>query len=60
MSVESASMSPVTIADGGTSAAEAFDVINCSRLGRTANPPTRSFIDWLRPRRRRCGPVSGS
>ena len=53
-------MSPVTIADGGTPAAEAFDVINCSRLGRTANPPTRSFIDWLRPRRRRCGPVSGS
>jgi hypothetical protein len=26
---------------------------NCSRLGRSANPPGFSFSDWLRDRRRR-------
>lgn len=28
-------------------------VLNCSRLGRSANPPGFSFSDWLRERRRR-------
>jgi hypothetical protein len=28
-------------------------VYNCSRLGRTANPPSRWFTGWFRSRRRR-------
>lgn len=28
-------------------------VSNCSRLGRTANPPGFSLLDWLRPIRKR-------
>ena len=28
-------------------------VRNCSRLGRSANPPGFSFSDWLKDRRRR-------
>jgi hypothetical protein len=28
-------------------------ILNCSRLGRSANPPGFSFSDWLRDRRRR-------
>jgi hypothetical protein len=35
-------------------------VISCSRLGRTANPPTFWLTDWLRPRRRRYNSVSGA
>jgi hypothetical protein len=27
-------------------------VYTCSRLGRVANPPSFSFADWLRARRR--------
>lgn len=38
----------------------AVDVISCSRLGRTANPPTRSFLDWWRSRRNRYDAVSGA
>ena len=28
-------------------------VFSCSRLGRGANPPSSSFIEWLRSARRR-------
>ncbi len=28
-------------------------ILNCSRLGRSANPPGFSFGDWLRDRRSR-------
>ena len=34
-------------------AAEPAAVRNCSRLGRSANPPGFSFGDWLRDRRSR-------
>jgi hypothetical protein len=50
----SAAGSDVTPLEGAAS------IISCSRLGRTANPPTRSLTDWLRPRRRRYGSVSGA
>jgi hypothetical protein len=36
-----------------TDAAEPTVVRNCSRLGRSANPPGFSFSDWLRERRSR-------
>lgn len=34
-------------------AAEPATIRNCSRLGRSANPPGFSFSDWLRDRRSR-------
>lgn len=57
MQSESASRPPAAIHDGPAPADTAVDVISCSRLGRVANPPTRSLTDWLRPRWRRS--VSG-
>ena len=53
MHSESASRPTATITDGAAPVDAAVGVVSCSRLGRTANPPTRSFTDWLRPRRRR-------
>lgn len=60
MSAESASRLGAAIPDGAAPGDGVIDVISCSRLGRTANPPTRSFTDWLRPRRRRLDTVSGA
>jgi hypothetical protein len=36
-----------------TDLAEPAAILNCSRLGRSANPPGFSLSDWLRDRRRR-------
>jgi hypothetical protein len=36
-----------------TDALEPTVIRNCSRLGRSANPPGFSFADWLRERRGR-------
>jgi hypothetical protein len=41
---------PSTLASDDESAVA---VHSCSRLGRRANPPKRSFTDWFWPRRRR-------
>ncbi|MDZ7883157.1 MAG: hypothetical protein U5N53_09685 [Mycobacterium sp.] len=49
--------SPSAAMPDGTPLDGVAAVISCSRLGRTANPPTFSLTDWLRPRRRR---VSGA
>ncbi len=43
--------SPTAGHDGAASST--VSVVSCSRLGRTANPPTFSLTGWLRPRRRR-------
>lgn len=52
---------PATAAPEAAATTEcAVDVISCSRLGRTANPPTRSFLDWWRSRRNRYNAVSGA
>jgi hypothetical protein len=59
MQAESAPSTSSTVPDG-TPLEAAASVISCSRLGRTANPPTFSLTDWLRPRRRRYGSVSGA
>lgn len=59
MPAESAPISSAAIPDGATPVEGGVAVINCSRLGMTANPPTVSLTDWLRPRRRRYGSVSG-
>lgn len=56
MSAPSASNSSAATPDGAPLDGVAA-IISCSRLGRTANPPTFSLTDWLRPRRRR---VSGA
>jgi hypothetical protein len=42
-----------TVAAQVTDGMEHPIVLNCSRLGRSANPPGFSFSDWLRERRRR-------
>jgi hypothetical protein len=42
-----------TPSDGTVTAQSTVTVSNCSRLGRTANPPGFSLPDWLRPGRRR-------
>lgn len=43
-----------TLANDGKSASpRAVSVHSCSRLGRRANPPSRSFADWFWLRRRR-------
>lgn len=57
MSAESAPGSSAAMPDGAPLDSVAA-VISCSRLGRTANPPTFSLTDWLRPRRRRYNSVS--
>lgn len=59
MSVESAPGSSAALPDGAPLEAVAT-IISCSRLGRTANPPTVSLPNWLRPRRRRYNSVSGA
>lgn len=59
MSAESAPGSSAAIPDGAPLEVVAA-VISCSRLGRTANPPSFSLADWLRPRRRRVDSVSGA
>ena len=59
MPAESAPSSSAAMSDGAPSESVAA-VISCSRLGRTANPPTFSLPDWLRPRRRRYNSVSGA
>ena len=53
MRADSAPSSAATIPDAVASLDGTAAVISCSRLGRTANPPTFSLTDWLRPRRRR-------
>ena len=50
--------SPTQLAASGVAvqvadAAEPTVIRNCSRLGRSANPPGFSFSDWLRDRRSR-------
>lgn len=59
MSAESAPSCSAAMPDGAPLEGVAA-VISCSRLGRTANPPTFSLTDWLRPRRRRYNSVSGA
>lgn len=59
MPAQSASNSSAATPDGAPLDGVAA-VISCSRLGRTANPPTFSLTDWLRPRRRRVNSVSGA
>lgn len=44
---------PSDVAAQVTDVHETPVVHNCSRLGRSANPPGFSFADWLRDRRRR-------
>jgi hypothetical protein len=44
---------PVTDAAKDLSAQSVVVVYNCSRLGRTANPPRFSIADWFRIGRRR-------
>jgi hypothetical protein len=56
---QSASTPSAAIEDGAPTADGAVSVVSCSRLGRTANPPSSWLTDWLRPRRRRYGSVSG-
>lgn len=60
MPAESAPSSSAAIPDGVASIDGAAAIISCTRLGRTANPPTLSLTDWLRPRRRRYTGVSGA
>jgi hypothetical protein len=43
---------PITRADDVATPLRVVKVYNCSRLGRTANPPSR-FSDWFRFGRRR-------
>ena len=45
--------SPDNHPDDDVTANRAVVVHDCSRLGRTANPPTFSLIDWFRFGRRR-------
>lgn len=59
MPAESAPSTSAAVPDGAPLDGAA-SIISCSRLGRTANPPTFSLTDWLRPRRRRYGNVSGA
>jgi hypothetical protein len=40
-------------ASEAVTAQPAVAISSCSRLGRTANPPGFSLLDWLRPLRRR-------
>jgi hypothetical protein len=44
---------PTDVAVQVAEASAAVVVRNCSRLGRSANPPGFSFSDWLRDLRRR-------
>jgi hypothetical protein len=44
---------PVTEAANDLGAQSVVVVYNCSRLGRTANPPRFSIADWFRFGRRR-------
>lgn len=60
MPAESAPRSSAAMPDGVVPIDGATAVINCSRLGRTANPPSFSLTGWLRPRRRRYNSVSGA
>jgi hypothetical protein len=52
-SVSRAAVSSSSHADGDIAAQYNVVVYNCSRLGRTANPPGFSFTDWFRFGRRR-------
>lgn len=60
MSADNAPTSSATAPGGAAPTEGVTAVISCSRLGRTANPPTFSLTDWLRPRRRRANSVSGA
>ena len=51
MSAETASGQPTVISDDVAPAA--VTVTSCSRLGRTANPPSSWLTDLFRPRRSR-------
>jgi hypothetical protein len=43
-----------TLANDGKSASQRVVAVHsCSRLGRKANPPSRSFANWFWSRRRR-------
>jgi hypothetical protein len=53
MSTHDAAASSDPAADHMVAAQDLLMVHSCSRLGRTANPPHRSFTDWLLPGRRR-------
>jgi hypothetical protein len=44
---------PTLDIDDTTAPARVVTVYTCSRLGRTANPPSRGFGDWFRFGRRR-------
>jgi hypothetical protein len=53
-SSDSSTLSTVNqVAVQATDAHEPTVILNCSRLGRSANPPGFSFSDWLRERRSR-------
>jgi hypothetical protein len=56
MTITSASLtatSPILDDEDETTSQCVVTVHSCSRLGRTANPPSRWSTDWFRPRRRR-------
>lgn len=46
-------VSSTSPADDDTTTQRAVVVYNCSRLGRTANPPRFTITDWFRFGRRR-------
>ncbi|CDQ46655.1 MULTISPECIES: hypothetical protein [Mycolicibacterium] len=60
MPSDSASRPAAAATEAAAATVSAVDVISCSRLGRTANPPTRSILDWWRSRRNRYDAVSGA
>jgi hypothetical protein len=48
-----AATSPTLAHDGESASQHVVSVHSCSRLGRRANPPSRSLADWFWSRRRR-------
>ena len=52
-SVSRSAVSSGSHADDDVTARYVVVVYNCTRLGRTANPPGFSFADWFRFGRRR-------
>lgn len=51
MTTASAERSAVSSSAHGGDDTSSVVVYNCSRLGRTANPPRMSITDWFRRRR---------
>jgi hypothetical protein len=52
-SVSRSAVSSGSHADDDVAAQSVVVVYDCSRLGRTANPPSFSFSDWFRLGRKR-------